>query len=34
MNLGKKNQTLNQTLKEVIILKKEDEDTEKNKYSK
>lgn len=30
MNLGKKNQTL----KEVIILKKEDEDTEKNKYSK
>lgn len=30
MNLGKKNQTL----KEVIILKKEDEDTEKNKYFK
>lgn len=30
MNLGKKNQTL----KEVIFLKKEDEDTEKNKYSK
>lgn len=30
MNLGKKNQTL----KEVIILKKEDEDTGKNKYSK